>query len=222
MPVAAFNNWSGVYLGAHLGGAWQSAPDWTYFNPNNGATFSLGDSGNAGAAGGLLGGYNWQFAPTWLIGIEADIAWTSLRQTRAVPTIGLGSFATMHAADHWLASTRGRAGLIASRSTLLYVTGGVAWADTERSGHMTRFIGASVFVADAASTTTKAGWVLGAGAERWLGGHVMLRLEYLWYRIDNNNVTLMAPIVPGPFLPVSFVWSRDDVQVVRAGLGYKF
>ncbi len=109
-PVAAVtNNWSGVYIGAHVGGAWQSAPDWTYFNPNNGATFLLTHGGNRGAAGGLQGGYNWQLTPAWLLGIEADISWTSLDQTRTVPTIGLGSFATMSATNHWLASVRGPA-----------------------------------------------------------------------------------------------------------------
>jgi len=35
-------------------------------------------------------------------------------------------------------------------------------------------------------------------------------------------VTLIAPTAPGSFLPVGFVWSKDDVQVVRAGLAYKF
>src|SRR5258708_3183689 len=101
-PVAAItNNWSGVYVGAHVGGAWQSAPDWTYFNPNNGATFSLTQSGNLGAAGGLQGGYNWQLAPSWLFGIEGDISWTSLGQTRAVPTIGPRSFAPMSPTNQW-------------------------------------------------------------------------------------------------------------------------
>lgn len=46
-PAAAFTSgWSGVYIGAHLGGAWQSGSDWTYFNPNNGASFSLTPGNN--------------------------------------------------------------------------------------------------------------------------------------------------------------------------------
>src|SRR5258707_14587422 len=107
-PVAAVtNNWSGVYIGAHVGGAWQSAPDWTYFNPNNGATFSLTQSGNLGAAGGLQGGYNWQLAPSWLFGIEGDISWTSLGQTRAVPTLGPRSFASFSASNRRLPSVSG-------------------------------------------------------------------------------------------------------------------
>ncbi len=220
-PVAAItNNWSGVYVGAHVGGAWQSAPDWTYFNPNNGATFSLTQSGNLGAAGGLQGGYNWQLAPSWLFGIEGDISWTSLGQTRAVPTIGPGSFATMSATNRWLASVRGRVGFIAN-TLLFYVTGGVAWANTEYNGHMTRIIDASTFVADAASGITKAGWALGGGAEWMVDPHIMLRLEYLYYHLD-SNVALTGPISPGSFLPVTFIWSSYSVQVVRAGLSYKF
>jgi outer membrane immunogenic protein len=220
-PAAAFtDDWSGVYIGAHFGGAWQSAPDWTYFNPNNGARFSLTPAGKLGAAGGLQGGYNCRLAPRWLLGIEGDIAWISLAQTRTVPTIGPGSFATMSASNHWLASVRGRLGFIAWSNALFYVTGGAAWANAEYRGHMTRIIGASTFVADAASTMTKGGWVLGGGAERMIGQHVVLSLQYLYYSLDNT--TLTGPISPGSFLPVAFAWSGSNVQVVRAGLSYRF
>src|SRR5260370_24487840 len=108
-----------------------------YFNPNNGATFSLTQSGNLGAAGGLQGGYNWQLAPSWLFGIEGDISWTSLGQTRAVPTIGPGSFATMSATNRWLASVRARVGFIAN-TFLFYVTARRACARTPDNRHMTR------------------------------------------------------------------------------------
>jgi opacity protein-like surface antigen len=222
-PAAAVvGNWSGIYIGAHVGSTRQSASDWTYFNPNNGATFLLTQSGNLGAAGGLQGGYDWQATPAWLLGIEADISWTSLGQTRTVPTIGLGSFATMSATDRWLASLRGRVGFIATNHTLLfYLTGGAAWANSEYRGHMTRIIDTATFLADAASATTKAGWVLGGGAEWMADPHVMLRLEYLYYGFD-NEVALSGPIFPGSFLPVTFTWTSNNVQVVRAGMGYKF
>src|ERR1700686_5440485 len=92
-PAAAFtDDWSGDYIGAHLGGTWQSGSDWTYFNPNNGASFSLTPGCKLSAAGGLQGGHNWQLASRWLVGIEGDVSLTSLDQTRSVPTIGTGSF----------------------------------------------------------------------------------------------------------------------------------
>ncbi len=50
--------------------------------------------------------------------------------------------------------------------------------------------------------------------------HAMLRLEYLYYSFDSN--ALSGPISPGSFLPVTFTWASYNVQVVRAGLGYKF
>jgi outer membrane immunogenic protein len=218
-PVVA-NNWSGLYLGVNLGGAWQSAPNWTYFNPNNGARFLLTSPGDWGAAGGLQGGYNWQ-SGALVLGVEGDISRTSLSQTRTTPTIGPGSFARMSAADDWLASARGRVGFVGWNNTLFYVSGGVASASIENNGHMTRFIGAAEYVADAASTTIGAGWVVGGGAEWMVDPHVMVRLEYLYYDLDNTP-SLTGPIFPGKFLPVTFTWSNDHVQVVRAGVSYKF
>jgi len=115
---------------------------------------------------------------------------------------------------------RRRVGFIGWSKTLCYVTGGAAWANTEYNGHMTRIIGASTFIADAASSTTKAGWAVGGGAEWMIDPHVMLSLEYLYYGLD--NVALTEPISPGSFLPVTFTWSNYNVQVARASLSYKF
>lgn len=121
--IMAATPWTGIYIGAHVGGARQSAPDWTYFNPNNGALFTLAQGGELGVVGGLHGGYNWQLTPAWLIGVEGDMSWTSLSQTRSVPTVGPGSFATMSATEDWLTSVRGRVGFIHASNTLFYVTG---------------------------------------------------------------------------------------------------
>ena len=59
----------------------------------------------------------------------------------------------MSAADDWLGSLRGRVGFGGWNNTLIYVAGGLASANIEDIGHMTRFIGAAEYVADASSTT---------------------------------------------------------------------
>jgi outer membrane immunogenic protein len=41
----------------------------------------LSTSTDAGVVGGVHGGYNWQFAPQWLVGIEGDFDFTSMRPT---------------------------------------------------------------------------------------------------------------------------------------------
>jgi hypothetical protein len=50
--------WTGAYAGTDVGAAWSNA------------------FGSAGAIGGLYAGYNWQFAPQWLLGVELDGSWT--------------------------------------------------------------------------------------------------------------------------------------------------
>jgi outer membrane immunogenic protein len=214
------NAWGGLYAGVSLGGAWQSAPSWTYFNPNNGARFSLTGPGDWGALGGVQGGYNWQ-SGALVLGVEGDISRTSFGQTRTVPTIGAGSFARMSAADYWLGSLRGRVGFAGWNNILFYFTGGVASANIEDDGHMTRFIGAAEYVADADSTTIRPGWVVGGGAEWMVDPHLTVRLEYLRYEL-NNNPSLSGPISPGIFIPVRFAWTNYGAEIVRAGLNYKF
>lgn len=56
-------SWSGLYVGAHAGAAWQSLPNWSFVDPNQfPATFASATlpAGNTGLApvGGFQGGYN--------------------------------------------------------------------------------------------------------------------------------------------------------------------
>jgi outer membrane immunogenic protein len=42
-----------------------------------------GDSGIAGAYAGC----NWQFAPTWVLGLEGDFSWTKLKDSADAPNL---------------------------------------------------------------------------------------------------------------------------------------
>ena len=69
----AIYNWTGFYIGGHIGGA---------FAGNN----SL--EGNGGRfMGGVQGGFDYQFATNWVIGAEAQYSWLSNNNNnrRAVP-----------------------------------------------------------------------------------------------------------------------------------------
>src|SRR5256885_14798242 len=60
-PLAAVYNWTGFYAGGHVGGAW------------------TGDNSLAGNDGHLLGGvqagFDYQFDPNWVIGVEGQYSW---------------------------------------------------------------------------------------------------------------------------------------------------
>ena len=92
VPVAAYD-WSGFYAGVHAGYGWSRSagkadplpsPQDVGLDPN---TLDLHSKG---ALGGLQAGYNWQFAPNWVAGIEADISWSGIRgrQTDAMFLFG--------------------------------------------------------------------------------------------------------------------------------------
>jgi outer membrane immunogenic protein len=81
-------------------------------------------------------GYNFQLSPLWLIGIEADINYTVLSNGRIAllppPSIP-GTLANSTFESKWLATVRGRVGIIAAPGLLFYGTGGAAFADVKTS-----------------------------------------------------------------------------------------
>lgn len=102
-PPAPIYNWTGFYIGAHIGGAFGS--DNTIFGNSNDARF-LG--------GGQIGA-DYQFAPNWVAGIEG--------QYSAVANSNNGLFR-----ERGLASVTGRLGYTWGPA-LLYVKGGYAYQD---------------------------------------------------------------------------------------------
>src|SRR5262249_3764244 len=101
-------SWTGFYLGAHAGYGWSNV-DW------QGLSDSL--EGSGWLAGGQIG-YNWQRGAL-VFGLEADASGNWMDGSRAGNTYEID----------WQASIRARLGLAVNNNrTLLYTTGGVAWA----------------------------------------------------------------------------------------------
>jgi outer membrane immunogenic protein len=234
-PVA-YPSWTGFYIGVHAGTAWQSTPDWTFSDPFGFfTTASVNGGGNAelGAVGGIQAGYNWQFAPAWVAGLEGDFSWAlSLSDHRTtgplVNALGLaGANVSMSAKTEWLSSVRGRLGFTGwFNNMMLYATGGAAWANVEYAAQTTvgppLAVAFSNFTASTSFNTIKSGWVFGGGAEWMATTNILLRAEYLYYGI-NNASTGSAPFFP-PVAGTStaYSWSRDNIQVFRLAGSYKF
>ena len=178
-----------------------------------------------GAVGGFQAGYNWQFAPAWVVGVEGDFSWTSLSDQRggapALGTNGLpagpGSSVTLNANTQWLASARAKLGFTGwFNNTMLYVTGGGAWENIEYNA--TFITTPPLNLANPSQTTTKSGWVAGVGAEWMATPNILLRAEYLYYGIDSsNNLSAVAFPIPAP-LPVAVNWGKENIQVFRVAV----
>ena len=184
-PVA-YPSWTGFYIGVHAGAAWEEISSGSINDPNGfNASGSLAGGSALGAVGGLQAGYNWQFAPAWVAGVEGDFSWTSLADQRGGAALGpngvlAGPNASviLSANTQWLASARAKLGFTGwFNNTMLYVTGGGAWANTEYSA---TFITTPPLNSAAPSqTTTKSGWVVGGVAEWMVTPNILLRAMYL-------------------------------------------
>jgi outer membrane immunogenic protein len=123
----------------------------------------------------------------------------------------------------WLATVRGRAGFLATPMLLIYGTAGLAFgqlSDTySNTGVPTAFTGVTVA---ANNDNVHWGFAGGAGAEWAFGGPWSAKVEYIYYRVTNDTVTLNFASFPnGLGTSVNYTF-RNDGHIVRAGLNYKF
>lgn len=202
-PPAVVSDWAGFYLGVHGGYGWGSTTfdgrPWLDAKPQG------------GVAGGQVG-YNWQFGQV-VVGAEGDFSWADINETSVV-NHSLVNFATGQAFPESrgvkfddLATARARLGYAIFPAVLAYATGGGAWGHSDAS-----FSGGQVFADPKADGW---GWTAGAGVEYKLTDHVLLRSEYLHYGFGAFNYNR-------PNITPNTVTGTTDIDVVRAGMSYKF
>jgi outer membrane immunogenic protein len=134
-------NWTGFYVGGNGGYAWGSAAG---ANPN-------------GFIGGAQAGYNYQFSPSGVVGVETDISASSIDGKIGGTKFDLD----------YLGTIRARAGYTVDR-VMFYVTGGAAYGRGDLE------------VASLSNAQFHWGWTLGGGVEAMVTPHVSARLEYLY------------------------------------------
>jgi outer membrane immunogenic protein len=220
-------SWTGWYAGVHLGVARIHGPSMTYddlCNITQQCYFPANvDPHSTGIIGGIHGGFNWQFASNWLLGIEADIDGTDLRNSDIQRLVCLGASrpqcgginivftdtAFLETKVNWLASARGRLGFIGWNNWLFYGTGGVAWADLDLvaqvdcSNIQPSFCNGATQRIRTEASGRRNGWVAGGGIE-YKSANWIVGAEYLSYRFGDTNTadgSWFNPVTgaPAPF-----------------------
>jgi outer membrane immunogenic protein len=190
--AAPIYNWTGFYIGGHLGGA---------FAGDNSLT------GNNGRfLGGVQGGADYQFAPSWVIGVEAQYSWLASNNTGVLFPGGV----LVTSNSDQLGSVTGRLGYTWGPA-LLYAKGGFAWKDRNN-------LGVSVGGAPVPFTTGgdhRDGYTVGAGLEYMFAPSWSAKLEYQYYNFGSST------FLTGP---VDIVGTRftDSEHTVKAGINYRF
>jgi outer membrane immunogenic protein len=226
-------SWTGAYIGFHAGYGWTTDATGTAVGTVAAGPSPFGpltiSQNSDGAIAGLQLGYNWQFANSWVAGIEADASGTGLKGSQFALASGPGcpgggtpcNLVTMSERVDWLASARGRLGYLIG-SGMAYATGGVAFAGVNFSGNGTAQAPAPGTTFPTASTSTRTGYVVGAGYEAPITSSWLIRGEFLHYHFDGRNTSApgVGLVVPG--LAANYAWGALNINMVRLGLDYKF
>ncbi len=211
-------SWTGCYVGAHVGWGWgHQDPKQVGSGSSGGGGFSASHS--LDSSGGLFGGQvgcNYQFASTWVAGIQGDIAGTDINGRGNDPAGFLfNDDDAIGVQTTWLASVTARLGMTAwNNRALFYGKGGVAWdqnkwdlSDTFDTSHP-NFI-----------TESRTGWTVGGGVEwiispswpNWTGF-----AEFNYYDFGGNGTTVPESGA------ITLSTGKQTIETVKVGLNYKF
>jgi outer membrane immunogenic protein len=233
-PPPIVDPWSGGYIGVNVGYSWG---DWD--TNSNQRVFNFESVTHSpkvdGVVGGAQAGYNWRAPGSQFVwGFEADIQITGEKDNHNWTHPGEDAGSTQDfvprccgpAALHhewefpWFATFRLRAGVLATETWLLYVTGGLAVGESKYSFNFSQpgavFLGAPTTYA-LSSSKTKVGWTGGAGTELKLDPNWSLKLEYLFVDLGTQAINTLD-IDGFPFHVDHEV--RD--HIVRLGLNWRW
>ncbi|WP_398467001.1 outer membrane protein [Tardiphaga sp.] len=143
-PAAPIYNWTGFYIGGHIGGGFPGEDNVVLGNRDG--TF----------LGGVQGGWDTQFAPNWVFGLEANYSFKDT--SSSFDNRGLGS-------------VTGRLGYTWG-PTLLYAKGGYAWADSR-------------FTNGFGGDGGRDGYTVGGGLEYLFTQNWSGKIEYQYYDFGN-------------------------------------
>lgn len=248
-PVA---NWTGFYAGVNVGGGWNDT-DVGYgtsdplVQPVFDGVANLPANGDrirsSGALGGVQIGYNYQFQPTWVAGVEADFQFTGISGAGSTPYVA-GALVSSASQDiKYFGTVRARLGYLATDSLLVYATGGFAYAHLNSDVAMTISplaimlingvvngvptstncgVGFTSTCFAGSSSSLTPGWTVGGGLEYALGQNWSLKGEYLFARFE-QTVTAAAVTPTAGTQPNTYAAKfTTDLNIARVGLNYRF
>jgi len=216
--TAQAQNFAGAYAGVHAGVRWDngSVSDPAYVSNTNkdnvpALNFSLGSA--SALVGGHLG-YNFLPTPGVLVGVEGDFDFARNSNSGSTSAqfcpdncFTVTTTSALNMGDQGTA--RLRAGVI-NGSTLVFATGGLAFADVS----WTNTLNDGGIPFSASQDKIRTGWVIGGGFETFVGKNLIFRTEYLHEDFGSFSEPLADTSVTGT--------AKLKADKIRVGLSYQF
>jgi len=205
LPPPPVFTWTGFYVGVNLGGGWKSGG-----SDNNGfGWWNTGGNNSGGVVGGGQIGYNYQFSPWLVVGLETDFQGTSIGSGNGGNNwwgVGWNFGNAQTARIDWFGTVRGRIGITPfDPHFLIYGTGGFAYGEVQRNGWWFN------------NSATQTGWTAGGGVEWAFLPNWSAKVEYLYTDLSGSGQN-------------GFNWgiglnntnNHTRFNTVRAGVNYHF
>jgi outer membrane immunogenic protein len=250
LPPPPVFTWTGLYIGGNAGYTWAASRnvDTTtvpvFADPTFDTELALSSALATGTANvnpnGFIGGgqigYNFQFANSWVVGIEADIqgiagnnatgSFSGAGNPAAFPSETIESTVQSNKRIDYLGTVRGRVGFLMTPTVLIYGDGGLAYGEVKAAtgiGQVNFPFGG--FGSFGSISNTRVGWTAGGGVEWLFAPNWSFKVEYLYYdlgRVTYGLSPLTLTSAVGAFSSAPFSSTRFNGNIVRAGLNYHF
>ena len=213
-------SWTSCYLGGHLGGGFAhkdiTDPVQLVQDSFLGAGSTVGvTTVSPSPSGVVIGGQigcDYQFASSFVIGVEGAASGSTMKNSRMVGLpLGNPDTALVRASTDFLPSLTARIGY-AFDNVLLYAKGGAALAG-DRFNVTGSFVGAP-FAFE--GLDNRFGWTVGGGVDWAFSHHWSANIEYDYYQFGHGGI-LMSDGING-FAGIVDV--KQTVQVVKVGLNF--
>lgn len=222
-PVA---NWSGPYLGATVGyGLARMQASSAFATVTGVGSTGLPLAGFSKARnsfnGGLSAGYNF-YASNVVFGTEADITFGQHRYSTGqvnfanVLTSGDSLSGDFAAGFTMFSTLRGRLGYLLTPQAMIYVTGGLAVANTSASLTVNYDDGSGPISGSFRDSRYGWGWTTGFGVEDRFSENLSMKAEYLFVNLPRHRFTFSEPGLEAGFV------GRAHLHLFRIGLNYHF
>jgi outer membrane immunogenic protein len=210
-PVIPPFTWTSCYAGVHAGGGWGKKDMTDSVGIFSGITnySSVSDDVSGYQVGGQIG-CDYQFAPTWVVGVEGAASGGNISKTVTIPIPSVPDTASFKSTTDFLASITGRIGYTWNR-WMLYGKGGVALVgDRYHTDDL-----AGLFFFDA--TENRIGWTAGAGVEWAFTPEWSVKLEYNYYGFGTRSLLFTDTVTTNPNAPANI---SQSIQLVTLGVNF--
>jgi outer membrane immunogenic protein len=200
-------NWTGLYIGVNGGGGWGRQDPLNLIDRRfDRADFDI----SGGLVGGTFGAQIQQGAI--VIGFETDLDWANITGSGTTPLLiaggpafGVPTILNVNTKIEAIGTARARAG-VALNNWLIYATGGAAFIKETANGTTIAGVacGTAGLLPGCSESHWRPGLAVGGGTEWGFASNWTAKAEYLYIAAAGTGASV------------------DHVNVVRAGINYKF